>query len=330
MNKAWGEEGEGVLSVEPSNEPVLSVRDLRKAYRTGRSSNAVLKGVTFEVRPGDIVGILGRNGSGKTTLFKCLCGLLEPDSGEMIFHSRHSQQDGSSSHPVLLLEGDRNFYLRLSVQHNLEYFGTLKELTKSQLRERIPRLLDDFNLSDKRFAQVKELSRGMKQKVGLASCLIANPNLIFLDEPTLGLDVESRLYLKDKVKDLSRQDRAILLSSHELGFVEDVATRILFLEDGVVSELADFSKKVDQMGHRMIVKLRNGIPNGIEDSLQKFADLKVDQNRQTIELCERDLANLLAVLDVSLIDSVSRKLISLEDLFRSLDGNSHPAQEAPK
>lgn len=315
-----------MLSGEPSDEPVLSVRDLKKAYRTGGRNNAVLKGVTFQVRPGDIVGILGRNGSGKTTLFKCLCGLLEPDSGEIFYN----QEDGYSPHPVLLLEGDRNFYLRLSVQHNLEYFGTLKGLTKPQLRERIPRLLADFNLSDKRFAQVKELSRGMKQKVGLASCLIANPNLIFLDEPTLGLDVESRLYLKDKLKDLSRQDRAILLSSHELGFVEDVATRILFLEDGVVSELTDFSKKVSQMGHRMIVKLRNDIPSGIEDSLQKFADLKVDQNRQTIELCERDLANLLAVLDVSLIDSVSRKLISLEDLFRSLDGNSHPGQEAPK
>ncbi|MGL6339295.1 MAG: ABC transporter ATP-binding protein [Waterburya sp.] len=289
---------------------VLSVMEIHKTYKARGKANHVLKGINFEVGEGDIVALLGKNGAGKTTLIKCLTGLLDPDVGEVTYITQNSKP----SLPGLLLEGDRNFYLRLTVQQNLTYFGVLKGLTKSQLREQIPTILEELELSEKRYTQLKSLSRGMKQKVGLASCLIAEPRLIFLDEPTLGLDVEAKAYLRKKIIELSQRGHALLVSSHELGFIEDIATRVLFMDEGKVREVTEevFSLSLEQAP--IIITLMSPLPADVATILQRVVPTIV-QNETTIEVTDIDFKKIIEHIDTRLMHSVKRKSVSLEDLF---------------
>ncbi len=214
---------------------MLVVRNLKKTYRTRRSFVEALKGISFEIAQGEILGLLGPNGAGKTTAVKVVCGLIVPDSGDIYIEGRdfRHEQVYCLARIGAVLEGSRNIHWRLTPWENLMLFGTRRELSRALCEARAQELIAFFNLAAKKNALVATLSRGMQQKATLACALIGNPKLLLLDEPTLGLDVQSAELVKQRIKQLAQEERrAILLTTHQMELAEEVCDRIAIIDEG--------------------------------------------------------------------------------------------------
>ncbi|SFL09955.1 ABC-2 type transport system ATP-binding protein [Halogranum rubrum] len=222
---------DGDHSTEFDSTPAVSVRHLSKSY----GDLIAVDDVSFDVDSGTVVGLLGPNGAGKTTLIKSMLGLVVPTSGTVEIEgiSVHDDPTAAYGHVGAMLEGARNVYWRLSVRENLEFFAGLAGHRPSEVRERHDRLLDQFGLAEKADVAVNDLSRGMKQKVALACTLSRDVSVAFLDEPTLGLDVESSMDLRRELRRLADHDSmTVVLSSHDMDVIEDVCDRVLIVNDG--------------------------------------------------------------------------------------------------
>lgn len=221
-------------TIEPA-ETALSVRGLSKTFGSGEAAVPAVKDVSFAVDAGDIVGLLGPNGAGKTTTIKAILGLILPDEGEVRIrgHDPYDQPRPAYQHVDAMFEGARNDYWRLTVRENLRYFAAIKGQNPDAVADRHEALLERFDIAHKADTQVRDLSRGMKQKVALASVLASNSSIVFLDEPTLGLDVETSLALRRELVRLAEErGTTLLLASHDTGLVEAVCDRVLVMNNG--------------------------------------------------------------------------------------------------
>lgn len=180
--------------------------------------------------------MLGPNGAGKTTTIKMLLGLIVPTSGSAkVSGIDVFENERATYHRVgAMLEGARNVYWRLTVRENLRFFAALAGKQPSAVSERHDELLEQFDLSDKADTAVRELSRGMKQKVSLACTLARDADIVFLDEPTLGLDVESSLELRAELRRLVSEGMTVVVSSHDMDVIEDVCDRAIIMNRGSV------------------------------------------------------------------------------------------------
>lgn len=214
---------------------VLQATDLRKSYRSGGQVVEAVQGVTLTCRAGEVVAFLGANGAGKTTTLKMLTGLIRPDSGTVRVCGGDPHADSRVLERIgAVLEGNRNTYWTLSVQENFEYFGVLRGLTRAEVRRRAPALLDEFGLSEKRDVQVQRLSRGMQQKLAIALAVLPGPQLLLLDEPTLGLDVQATLDMQSLVRSLVERGCAVLLTTHQLDVAQKLSDRVVIMRRGQV------------------------------------------------------------------------------------------------
>jgi ABC-2 type transport system ATP-binding protein len=237
---ATGREREETADRDTADEattPALAVEGLSKQFGSGDSAVLAVDDVSLTVEQGSVTGLLGPNGAGKTTLIKCALGIVVPDAGSVrVFGT--SVRDGRRAAYAdvdAMLEGARNDYWRLTVRENLRYFATIHGVDPNSVAARHDQLLDRFGLAEKADTPVRELSRGMKQKVSLASVLAGGAELVFLDEPTLGLDVESSRTLRRELRRLAREEGlTIVLSSHDMAVIEDVCDRVVMLADGRV------------------------------------------------------------------------------------------------
>ncbi|SEO97190.1 ABC-2 type transport system ATP-binding protein [Halogranum amylolyticum] len=227
---------DGAETTSPTSSegsPAVSVRELTKSY----GDVVAVDGVSFDVEAGTVVGLLGPNGAGKTTLIKSMLGLVVPTSGTARVDGIDVHTDPTAAYGRVgaMLEGARNVYWRLSVRENLEFFAGLAGHRPTEVRERHDRLLDQFGLAEKADVAVNDLSRGMKQKVALACTLSRDVRVAFLDEPTLGLDVESSMDLRRELRRLTEQEEmTVVLSSHDMDVVEDVCDRVVVVNEGSV------------------------------------------------------------------------------------------------
>jgi ABC-2 type transport system ATP-binding protein len=218
-------------------EPVLAVEGVSKRFGSGDDAVLAVDDVSLTVERGSIVGLLGPNGAGKTTLIKCALGIVIPDSGSVRVFGTDVADGRRAAYADVdaMLEGARNDYWRLTVRENLRYFATIHGVDPDSVAGRHDRLLDRLDLAAKADAPVRDLSRGMKQKVSLASVLAGGADLVFLDEPTLGLDVESSRTLRQELRRLAREEGlTILLSSHDMAVIESVCDRVVMMADGRV------------------------------------------------------------------------------------------------
>ena len=192
-----------------------------------------VRSLSLKVRRGEIFTLLGPNGAGKTTTIKMIAGLILPTSGEIVFFGKDGFRLSRRQRIGALLEGTRNIYWRLSPLENLYYFGELKGLPLTQIKRDSRRLLEELDLLDRARASVQTLSRGMQQKVALAVALLGDPELLLLDEPTLGLDVESSIHIKNKLRSLARdQGKTIVLTTHNMELAASVADRVGIIQNG--------------------------------------------------------------------------------------------------
>lgn len=216
----------------------LVVEDLTKVYRKrGREDVVALGGVSFALKKGEIVALLGENGAGKTTAIKCACTLIRPTSGRVLIdgvdpvhHPRATLGKISA-----VLEGNRNVYWQLTVRQNLEFFAGLQGIPFKRVRPYVDELLRTFRLDHKVDTVARMLSRGMQQKLALACALVKQTDILLLDEPTLGLDVTTSIELRTVLQSMAaREDRTIMLSSHDMGVVEAVCDRVIIMHQGRV------------------------------------------------------------------------------------------------
>lgn len=226
----------------------LEVRNLRKIYKKPFSRKPpfeAVKDISFQIKPGEIYALLGPNGAGKSTTIKMIAGLIKPTSGQIILDDL-PLVDGTPVYKKLsaVLEGTRNIYWRLTPMENLFYFANLRGKSSSEVKDKVHALLTAFEIEGKKKNQSQHLSRGMLQKLAFAASLITDPQILLLDEPTLGLDVASGRKIKDIILDLARnQNKTILLTTHQMDLVEEVADRVgiiregALVKEGTISEL---------------------------------------------------------------------------------------------
>ncbi|MFM7425515.1 MAG: ABC transporter ATP-binding protein [Elainella sp.] len=214
---------------------ILEAEHLQKVYRTRGKSFTAVQDVSLKLAAGEVLAFLGPNGAGKTTSIKMIAGLILPDAGWVKIVGRDPHRDPRALRAIgAVLEGNRNVYWRLTAAENLEYFGVLRGLSQKAARRQSQVLLERFDLVEKRQALVQTLSRGMQQKLAIAVALMHDPQLLLLDEPTLGLDVEATESVKRLVRDIAAEGRAILLTTHQLDIAEELSDRVAIINQGQI------------------------------------------------------------------------------------------------
>ena len=320
---------EGARPVEQAT-PAVAVEGLRKTFGKGPDAVTAVDGVSLTIERGSVVGILGPNGAGKTTLIKSILGMVLPDEGTVRIAGIDTRKRprAAYAHVDAMLEGARNDYWRLTVRENLRYFATISGVDPDSVAARHDRLLDRLDLAEKADTPVRELSRGMKQKVSLASVLAGGADVVFLDEPTLGLDVESSRTLQRELRRLvAEEDLTVVLSSHDMDVVETVCDRVVIRAEGRV--VADDSVEA---------LLRNGDSHRLRLTSADFDDALVGQMRErvavtgvestdgstavSVQVDSDGLYALMALLDRHgvTLDDVQTVDPDLEDVFVDLTG----------
>lgn len=211
---------------------MIEVQNLTKEF----NGKTVLDGISFEVKEGEIFGFLGPNGAGKTTTMRIILGLLKPTSGNALVQGQNlGENEGLRNKVGVLLEND-GVYDQLSAYENLRYYAQLYGISDGvERKRRIGELLDFVGLSDRRNDKVGEFSKGMKRKLGLVRSMIHNPDILFFDEPSSGLDPEAQRMVRDLILRLSTEEkRTVFLNSHDLDEVQRVCTKIAILQSGEI------------------------------------------------------------------------------------------------
>lgn len=214
---------------------MLNVKHLKKSF----GKNAVLKDISFEVKEGDIVAIVGPSGSGKSTLLRCLNMIEKPTGGKIIFEGKDllSKKTNLSlvREKIGMVFQQFNLFMHLSVLDNLTLAPVkLKVMGEGNAKRKAMMLLDTIGLKDKALSFPGELSGGQKQRVAILRTLMMDPDIILFDEPTSALDPEMVGEVLDLIKDVANEGKTMIIVSHEMEFVRSVANRILFLENGKI------------------------------------------------------------------------------------------------
>jgi ABC-2 type transport system ATP-binding protein len=221
-----------------SDEPVIQIRNLTKTYRDfwGRKKVQALNSLSLEVNKGEVFGLLGPNGSGKTTTMKLLLGLLFPTEGEISILGKPAS-DVSKNERIGYLPEESYLYRFLNAEETLDFYGRLFDMSAEERKDRTNKLIEMVGLQHARRRQLKEYSKGMTRRIGLAQALINNPDLVLLDEPTSGLDPEGTQDMKRLIHDLRDQGKTVVMCSHLLADVQDICDRIAILYGGELKEM---------------------------------------------------------------------------------------------
>ncbi|MCK5840834.1 MAG: ABC transporter ATP-binding protein [Candidatus Sabulitectum sp.] len=296
----------------------IQVKDLTKAY----SDVTAVNNISFEVRTGEILGILGPNGSGKTTTLKSILGLIEFDKGSIEVNGLSVRKNRNEilTNVGAILEGARNIYWHLTPMENLTYFAGIRGIPRKDIVDRAEYLLESLELTDVANKEIRQFSAGMKQKCALACAFIHDPSILLLDEPTLGLDVEITRTIMDWLVDVvEKEGKTILITSHNMDFVENICKRILIIRKGeIISHETVKSLKEKFARKHFLIDLQNKPHEALVESVSSLGSTSISGNSIKVELKTLDhLLPLLTALDESGIKMLNFKSVEndLEDIF---------------
>ncbi len=267
MNATTSTEPE-TTKAHSSDEIVIETRNLTKVYRDfwGREKVKALKALDMEVRQGEVFGLLGPNGSGKTTTIKLLLGLLFPTSGEALVFGENAS-NVEKNERIGFLPEESYLYKFLNAEETLDFYGRLFNMPESVRKERVDQLIKKVKLDWARRRQLKEYSKGMTRRIGLAQALINDPDLIVLDEPTTGLDPIGTREMKDLILELKDAGKTVLMCSHLLADVQDVCDRIAILYQG---ELKELGRVEDLLAVRDVTQIRTSdLPEAAREEIRQ-------------------------------------------------------------
>src|SRR5438876_1549104 len=276
-----------------AQEVIVETRRLTKVYRDfwGRQKKRALNALDLQIYKGEIFGLLGPNGSGKTTTIKLLLGLLFPTEGDAFVFGEPAAQVRKNERIGYLPE-ESYLYRFLNAEETLDFYGRLFNMSPAVRRERAQKLIDTVGLARDKKRILKEYSKGMRQRIGLAQALINDPEFVILDEPTSGLDPLASRWMKDLILDLRRKGKAVIMCSHRLDDVQDVCDRIAILHEGELQELGGVHTLLEDV-NRVEMRAR-GLR--ISDELR----------RDLVEVLQRHGGEL---------ESLGHPTTTLEDLF---------------
>jgi|SRR5579862_1750864 len=316
---------------------VVEVRELVRTYETssgflrrGRSLVHAVRGVSFEIGAGELFGLLGPNGAGKTTTIKMLTTLLLPTSGEArVLGYDVARESGDVRRRIgYVFGGDRGLYDRLTGLENLRYFADLYRVSPGSRERRIEALLELVGLSGRERERVERYSRGMKQRLHIARGLLHDPPVVFLDEPTIGLDPVGARELRAVIADLAASGKTVLLTTHYMFEADDLCDRIAVIDKGAIVAEGTPAELKRLVGEHTVVELEVfGVGDEVVESLRGVPGVSavvVEERGQAQVLVVQAHASgelvqpLLRQLDGVQVGRVSTREPTLEDAYVQL------------
>lgn len=274
----------------PDYDPnvVIEAQNLTKVYRDfwGRQKVRALNALDLEVRKGEIFGLLGPNGSGKSTTIKLLLGLLFPTSGRAVVLGQNAT-DVAKNERIGYLPEESYLYKFLNAEETLDFYGRLFDIPAKIRKQRVQELIQQVGLEKAKRRQLREYSKGMTRRIGLAQALINDPELILLDEPTSGLDPLGTREMKDMILKLRDQGKTIVMCSHLLADVQDVCDRIAILFQGDLKEMGRVDSLLKVSGETQITA--ENLPDSAHEEIRQVIarhggqNIVVDNPRTTLE-----------------------------------------------
>ncbi|MHC5038649.1 MAG: ABC transporter ATP-binding protein [Planctomycetota bacterium] len=305
-------------------EPAILAEGLKKKFGT----LVALDGISFHVEPGEIFGLLGPNGAGKTTAISILAGLLYPDTGKAVLAS-FPAGNRNARQRIGLAPQSLALYEDLSAWANLRFFGALFGLKGRRLRERAEEVLDRVGLRDRAGGRVETYSGGMKRRLNLAIALIHDPHVLLLDEPTVGVDPQSRAHIFDMIHDMARGGKAILYTTHYMEEAERLCKRIAIMDHGKILETGTLEELLSKLDHSHLHRFR--VPAESADRAKEVLgegavrrEAEPEESEVTFEVPgeSRELGGQLSALDGAGVSVVSVEIEqpNLEALFLQRTG----------
>ncbi|MCS7105451.1 MAG: ABC transporter ATP-binding protein [Thermofilaceae archaeon] len=324
-------------AIEASNlAKTFVTREGGLLFRGKKRVVEALKGVSFEVRRGEVFGLLGPNGAGKTTTIKILSTLLLPDAGDAWVNGYHVVKEASKVREAIgvSLYSDRGFYWKLSGRENLLYFARLYHLDEKTAKERIKYLFELLDLKADADRLVEEYSTGMKSKLNIARALLHDPPILFLDEPTIGLDPNSARKVRETVLELKKEGKTILLTTHNMFEADMLCDRVAVISKGRIVDVGTPSELKSKVAEHKVVEVTLlgfddkvtgklsgvqgviGVAARVRDPVAGVAEVKVVYDGDS---SIRDILTLLLNESLKVL-SVKNLEPTLEDVFVTLTG----------
>lgn len=302
---------------------ILQLKDLYKSY----GKTEAIKGVSFSVKEGEIYGLLGPNGAGKSTLIKMICGIEKQDSGKIIFEEKETNINKYKKDMGILTQ-DIAIYPTFTAYENVSFFCSLYSYKGKNLRKRVEKSLEFVGLTDCENKKAGEFSGGMMRRLHLACAIAHTPKLIIMDEPTVGIDPQSRNHILQSVKELQSKGVSIIYTSHYMEEIEEICDEICILDRGTIiaKGSSQYLKSNLIKNNTYIIILKNKIDN-IENYIGKIDGVNyVSVNDKEIKCSYSKDTNILQKLVNTIFNhggeivSIKNELPTLESVFLNLTG----------
>jgi len=304
---------------------VVETRNLIKRY----GDLLALDNVNFSIAEGEITGLLGPNGAGKSTLISCITTLTDYDSGDIeIFGKKMTQKAYDIKRQIGIVPQDLSFYPNLSAYENVKFFASLYGFKGAELKEQIKRTLDFVGLWDKRNQKAKRYSGGMKRRLNIACAIAHKPKLIIMDEPTVGIDPQSRNHILDSIKVLNNEGATIIYTSHYMEEVESLCTYVNIMDNGRIIAQGTKQELKDMVAdeNALEIELENADFN-IVDEVRKVSGVSeafFDGNVLSVILRGKNVNKVVETISKcnGIVLSINMKKCTLQDVFFTLTGRS--------
>jgi len=302
---------------------MIDVEELRKQY----GDLVAVDGVSFVAEPGQIFGLLGPNGAGKTTTISCISGLLTPTSGRVNVMGHDIVRDGTAARRHLgVVPQELALYLDLTAVGNLSYWGAAYGMARDVLQRRVAEVLEMIGLADRARDRVSQFSGGMKRRLNFGCGIVHNPRVLLLDEPTAGVDPQSRVRLLELVRDQARRGTTVVYTTHYMEEAQDLCDRIAIADRGKLLALGTLAELRGLVGEKDLVRLTGRFePATATRALEALEDVEVvNVSADTVTIAaagaSRKLPAIFGALGSADIQETTLSVPSLESLFIKLTG----------
>ena len=300
-------------------------KDVVKRY----GQNLVLDHESFQIEKGEIIGLLGPNGAGKTTTIKALMGLIPIDSGEIfLFDKRFKESKDSLKRRIGMVPQDIVIFNDLTTRENLNFFGQLYGIKGKELKERVDEVLALIGLKEYEKVMPKKFSGGMKRRLNIGCALVHRPELLIMDEPTVGIDPQSRNHILETVRKLGERGTTVIYTTHYMEEVQNLCSRILIMDAGHIianGNIQDLIKKLN-FEEKTYIEVRNFNIELLQNlrNVSGVRDVIATDNKITL-LSQNGANNLEEIIEMAQgygIKSIQSETPTLEDVFLTLTGKT--------
>ncbi len=310
-----------------NNDAIITVENLVKKF----NGHTAVDGISFGIKRGEIFGLLGPNGAGKSTIISILCCLLEPSLGRVMIDGLEIKKNASDIKKIIgVVPQEISLYPTLTARENLEFYGKIYSLSGRTLKSRVESLLDMVGLTERADDLLEGYSGGMKRRINIAAALLHEPRILYLDEPSTGVDPQSRRRIYDTIQDLNRQGTTVLLTTHQMEDAEKLCHRIAIMDKGKLIALDTLKGLLELVGKSDLIHvLATEILPGPVESIKRMPNVQkvsLDEGNMTIQLV-RGRESLVGIIDILIssgtrVESIYIKEPDLESLFLHLTGTS--------